>query len=116
MFGLARTSHFGLWDIMPPISLKYATPRSRVKYSTTEPLALPTYVFESQIRHKYSINVIKKEKYSMNEKTSENEKTVKPELRGHSKIDKTKVLMSNGSLMKVKSIAECSKGSTLQYF
>ena len=26
----------------------------------------------------------------------------------HSKIDKTKVLMENGSLMKVKSIAECS--------
>ena len=29
-------------------------------------------------------------------------------LRGHSKIDKTKILMTNGSLMKVESIAECS--------
>ena len=30
-------------------------------------------------------------------------------LKRHSKIDKTKVLMANGSLMKVESIAECSK-------
>ena len=29
---------------------------------------------------------------------------------GHLKIDKTKILMEIGSLMKVKSIAECSKG------
>ena len=35
--------------------------------------------------------------------------TVKPVLSGHSKIDKTKVLMTNGSLMKVESIAESSK-------
>ena len=34
--------------------------------------------------------------------------TVKPVLSGHLKIDITKVLMENGSLMKVKSIAECS--------
>ena len=33
--------------------------------------------------------------------------TVKPVLSGHSKIDKTKILMANGSLMKVESIAEC---------
>ena len=32
--------------------------------------------------------------------------TVKPVLIGHSKIDKTKILMTNGSLMKVESIAE----------
>ena len=30
-------------------------------------------------------------------------------------MDKTKVLMTNGSLMKVENIAECSKGSILQY-
>ena len=41
--------------------------------------------------------------------------TVKPVCSGHSKIDKTKILMINGCLMKVKSIAECSKGSILQY-
>ena len=35
--------------------------------------------------------------------------TVKPVISGHSKIDKTKVLKINGSLMKVESIAECSK-------
>ena len=34
--------------------------------------------------------------------------TVKPILSGHSKLDKTKKVMTNGSLMKVKSIAECS--------
>ena len=35
--------------------------------------------------------------------------TVKPVLSGHSKIDKTNVLKTNGSLMKAESIAECSK-------
>ena len=42
--------------------------------------------------------------------------TVKPVLNGHSKIDKIKILLTNGSLMKVKSIAECSHWSILQYF
>ena len=37
---------------------------------------------------------------------------VKPVLRVCSKIDKTKILMTNGSLMKIKSIAECSLWST----
>ena len=32
--------------------------------------------------------------------------TVKPVLSSHSKIDKTMILMTNGSLMKVESIAE----------
>ena len=32
------------------------------------------------------------------------------------KIDKTKILITNGSLIKVKSIAECSTWSILQYF
>ena len=42
--------------------------------------------------------------------------TVEPALSGHSKIDKTKILMTIGSLMKVTSIAECSLWSILQYF
>ena len=42
--------------------------------------------------------------------------TVKPVLSGHLKIDKTKVLMEIGSFMEVKSIAECSPWSILQYF
>ena len=42
--------------------------------------------------------------------------TVKPILSSHSKIDKMKILMTNGSLMKVESIAECSPWSILQYF
>ena len=37
--------------------------------------------------------------------------TVKPVLSGHSKIDKIKILMTNGSLMKVKSLAEGSPWS-----
>ena len=32
------------------------------------------------------------------------------------KIDKTKILMTNGSLMKVERVAECSPWSILQYF
>ena len=43
-------------------------------------------------------------------------RTVKPIFSSHSKIDKTKILMTNGSLMKVESIAECSPWSILQYF
>ena len=43
-------------------------------------------------------------------------KTVKSILSGHSKIDKTKILLTNGSLMKAESIAECSPWSILQYF
>ena len=42
--------------------------------------------------------------------------TVEPVLSGHLKIDKTKVVMENDSLMEVKSIAECSSWSILQYF
>ena len=42
--------------------------------------------------------------------------TVKSVLSGHSQIDKTKTLMTNGSLIKVESIAECSPWSILQYF
>ena len=41
--------------------------------------------------------------------------TVKPVLSGLSKIDKTKILMTNGSFMKGESIAECSPWSILQY-
>ena len=40
----------------------------------------------------------------------------KPVLNGHSKIDKTKIVMTNDSSMKVNSIAECSPWSILQYF
>ena len=36
---------------------------------------------------------------------------IKPVVSGHSKIDKPKVLKTNGSLMKVESIAECSLGA-----
>ena len=42
--------------------------------------------------------------------------TVKPALSSHSKKDKTKILITNGSLMKVERIAECSPWSILQYF
>ena len=42
--------------------------------------------------------------------------TVKPVESNHSKIDKTKLLMTNCSLMKVENIAECSPWSILQYF
>ena len=35
--------------------------------------------------------------------------TVKHVKNGHSKIDKTKVLKTNGSLMKIEIIADCSR-------
>ena len=38
---------------------------------------------------------------------------VKPVLSGLSNIDKTKILMTNGSLIKVESIEECSLWSIL---
>ena len=42
--------------------------------------------------------------------------TVKPVLSGHSKRTQKLVFSTDYSLMQVKSIAECSKGSILQYF
>ena len=42
--------------------------------------------------------------------------SVKPVLSHHSKIDNTKILMTNGSLMKVDSIAECSRGAFCNTF
>ena len=42
--------------------------------------------------------------------------TVKLVLSSHIKIDKTKVLMTSGSLMKVKSVAECSFGAFCNTF
>ena len=42
--------------------------------------------------------------------------TVNFVLSGHPKIDKTKVLQTNGSLMQVKSIAECSLGAFCNTF
>ena len=46
-------------------------------------------------------------------------KTVKPLYNGHPKLNKTKILMTTASLMKVESIAECFGAyfqSILQYF
>ena len=37
-------------------------------------------------------------------------------LSHHSKIDKTKILMTNGNLTKVKSVAECSLGAFCNTF
>ena len=42
--------------------------------------------------------------------------TVKPILSSHSKIDKTGILRTNGSIMKVESIAECSLGAFCNTF
>ena len=68
----------------------------------------------------YRENEMPKDRYLMPHKHQPDKKvylnTVKLVLSGHSKIDKTKVLKTNGSLMKVKSIAECSPWSILQYF
>ena len=39
-----------------------------------------------------------------------------PVLNDHSEMDKTKVLMTNGGLMRVESIAECSLGAFCNTF
>ena len=41
---------------------------------------------------------------------------VKPVTGGHSKTDKTKIIMTNSSLMKVESFAECSLGAFCNTF
>ena len=41
---------------------------------------------------------------------------LEPVLNGHSKVDKAKILMTNGSLLKVETITECSLWSILQCF
>ena len=52
----------------------------------------------------------------MKERVKSDKHAAKPVLSGHSKIDKTRILMTDGSLLKVESIAECSPWSILQYF
>ena len=52
--------------------------------------------------------------YLFGKKSKQMKPTVKPVLSGHSKLDKTTILMTNGSLLKVESIAECSPWSILQ--
>ena len=47
---------------------------------------------------------------------TDGQKDIKPVLSGNPNIDKTNILMTNGSLMKVESIAECSPWNILQYF
>ena len=42
--------------------------------------------------------------------------TVKPVLRGHAKMEKTKILMTNGSLMKVKVLQNAPIGAFCNTF
>ena len=52
-------------------------------------------------------------KKNINEASSEIKCTVKPVYNDHSKIDETKIFMTDGSLRRIESIAEWS---ILQYF
>ena len=61
-------------------------------------------------------NIKKDHKQRSNTMGSAKDTTVKPVLSGHSKIEKKKVLKTNGSLMKVKTIAECSLGAFCNTF
>ena len=61
--------------------------------------------------HSWQIFKIQLNKYACSCKC-----TVKPVLSGHSKRTPKLVFNTNYYLMQVKSIAECSKGSILQYF
>ena len=62
------------------------------------------------------IELIKIENKNKTTVKTNNLDTRKPVLSGHLKIDKTKVLMENGSIMKVKSIAEYSLGAFCNIF
>ena len=61
-------------------------------------------------------NFIKKRILLENIETVSLKYTVKAVLSVHSKIDKTKVLKTNGSLMKVECIAKCSLGAFCNTF
>ena len=76
----------------PEGSLKLATIRSPVICSTTEP------------QH----SILTERQHSTHEVLNCCQNAVKPVLSGHSKIDETKVLKTNSSLMKAESIAEFS--------
>ena len=80
-----------------------------------------------EVRHKMSVlerkkqtevsQQSKKKKIDKRKKAKQARKLVEKNLSKRPlKIDKTKILMTNGSLMKVESTAECSPWSILQYF
>ena len=84
---------------------------------TCEQLDLGPYCL--QYKCSLSLNISRRDSNDKNVtdgKIANNYYTVKPVLSGHLKMDKIKNLLKNGRLMKVQSIAECSKGSILQYF
>ena len=72
--------------------------------------------YKLSLTHSVARKVLQRYTYTCALFTNRKLCTVKPVLSDHLKIDKTKVLMENGRLMKVKSIAECSPWSILQYF
>ena len=80
--------------------MSYSYSQTSSKYEKMAFLALAFYTLDTQ-----AVDLF----HSGYQKTG----TVKPD---HSKIDKTKILMKYGSLMKVESIAECSTWSILQYY
>ena len=82
-------------NAVPPVRLKPATPPSRFKHSTIETPHSSEQAKSYQAMKTQMKNLCK---------------------NSHSKIDITKISMTNGSLMKVESIAECSPWSILQYF
>ena len=82
---------------MTLMRLKPTNPRSRVKHSALPPFSVCMYACVHVQEH-----VSRGCGYSREYK-------VKTVLSVHWKIDKTKVVRTNGSLMKVKSIVECSR-------
>ena len=81
---------------------------------------MPLSVSDMRGVYKDIVLLLQKNQYlqswQLKKKVSENNlyKTVKPVLSDDSKLDETKILVTNDSLMKVKNIAECSMGSILQ--
>ena len=72
--------------------------------------------YDSIIFINVSVNLFPESNHADFVETDEYTGTVKPVSNRHSKIDKTKILMTNASLMKVQNIAVCSPWIILQYF
>ena len=104
-----RGIHTGHTDKDPLLSLE----AFRLDVSNQYPL--PNLSFE--ITFDYELNeVVVLNSYSDTLIIGNQLFTVKTVKNGDSKIDKTEILMTNGSLMKIESIAECSPWSILEYF
>ena len=104
-----RSLSTSLGTLQPSLPPRPSFPKSPSPQEYTRPSSVSANVWASLLPQATWITLWPASSFIWNN-------TVKPVYNGPSKIDKTKILMTNGSLIKVKSIAECSPWSILQYF